>query len=52
MSIRSDGIEAYDKGAEPIFDNPYPYKDKRHEEWLDGFRYGAECHLTEELPEI
>jgi len=52
MSIYSDGIEAYDKGKEPLFDNPYPYGDDRHEKWVDGWIYGSKCDLAEELPEI
>ena len=52
MSARSDGIEAYDRGEDTLFDNPYPYKDRRHHEWSDGWSYGAKCDLEEELPEI
>ena len=49
MSVRSDGIEAYDRGDDFWIDNPYEYGDKRFEEWVDGWRFGAKCDLDDEL---
>ena len=52
MSARSDGIEAYDRGEEVMFDCPYKFGEEGYNEWVDGFNWSRKIELEIELPEM
>jgi len=49
MSAYSEGIKAYDRGEEILFDCPYDFGEEGYEDWVNGFIFSQKTELEIEL---